>query len=203
MTALTLAAAPIRTPRLPPMLHALRWLAGDLFSTLAFVGLYATTHSPWVATLTAVAVGILQLAYERLRRRAVDAMQIASLALVAVFGAASLLTHDARFIMMKPTLVYAVIGAVMLRRGWMNRYVPEVALRWSGDLVTRFGYGWAGLMFVTAALNAGLALAGRPAIWGGVITLFPLLSKAALMMVQYGVTRAITVRRVHQAARSG
>ena len=35
-----------------------------------------------------------------------------SLGLVVVFGGASLVTHDPRFIMLKPTLIYAVIGGV-------------------------------------------------------------------------------------------
>jgi intracellular septation protein len=198
MTALAYPAAmPAATPRLHPLLHALRWIASDLFSTLAFVGLYAVCHSALAATLIAFAAGAGQMLYERVRRRPIDSIQVMSLALVAVFGAASLLTHDGRFIMLKPTLVYAAVGAVMLKRGWMARYVPEVALQRSADVVDAFGYVWAALMFATALLNAGLALGGGRAAWAVFIAVFPIASKAALVLVQYAVTRTVTVRRIH------
>ena len=74
--------------------------------------------------------GFAQIAYLKLRRSPIDAMQWMSLGLVVVFGGASLLTHDPRFIMFKPTLIYVAIGAVMLKRGWMTRYMPPVALPW-------------------------------------------------------------------------
>ena len=45
--------------------------------------------------------------------------------LIAVFGAATLLTGDPRFVMFKPTGINLVLGAVMLKRGWMERYAPE------------------------------------------------------------------------------
>lgn len=204
MTALALPAAPIAfdRPRGHPLLHALRWIAGDLLSTLAFVGLYAVSHSALLATLTAFAAGLAQMGYERVRRRPIDAMQVMSLALVAVFGAASLLTHDGRFIMFKPTLVYTAVGAVMLKRGWMARYMPEVALRRSGDVVTAFGYVWAALMFATALANAGLALAGGARAWSVFIATFPIASKVAMVLLQYAVTRAVTVRRIHADGRA-
>jgi intracellular septation protein len=202
MTTLALPAD-LATPPRPErhaLLHALRWIAGDLLSTLAFVGLYAMSHNPLLATLLAFAAGVAQMAYERVRRRPVDPMQAMSLALVAVFGGASLLTRDAHFIMLKPTIVYAAVGAVMLKQGWMTRYVPKLALRWSADLVVGFGYLWAGLMFATALANAGLALAAGPRIWSLFIAVFPIGSKAAMVLLQYGVTRAVTARRIHAAA---
>ena len=92
-------------------------IAADLFSTLSFVALYAVTHSIFVATGLGIAAGVAQIAYLRLRGAAIDTMQWVSLGLVVVFGGASLLTHDPRFIMFKPTLIYAVVGMVMLRPG--------------------------------------------------------------------------------------
>jgi intracellular septation protein len=192
-------SAPIAAGR-HPLLHALRWIGEDLFSTLAFVGLYAVTHSAATATLAALATGLGQMAWERLRGRPVYPMQAMSLALVAVFGAAALLTHDPRFIMLKPTLVYAAVAAVMLKRGWMIRYMPEVVLTWSADLAVGFGYVWAGLMAATSILNAVLALAA-PWAWGPFIAVAPITSKAGLVLIQYGVTKALTRRRIHAARR--
>ena len=59
--------------------------------------------------------------------------------------------------MLKPSVIYCIVGAVMLKRGWMNRYLPERAAP-VADVATTFGYVWAGLMFASAALNIALAL---------------------------------------------
>ena len=143
----------------------------------------------------AIAGGAAHIAWLTFRRAPVDAMQWMSLGLVVVFGGASLATHDPRFIMLKPTLIYAAIGSVMLRRGWMSRYIPEVALAWSADVTTAFGYAWAGLMFATGAANLYLAVHGDPKAWAWFLGVFPLASKLALFAVQYLTTRFIVVSR--------
>ncbi len=191
-------AAPLEAEgsHIHPLIHAGRWLLADLFSTLMFVGIYALTHSIYVATGLGFAVGLAQIAYLKARRRPIDLMQWMSLGLVIVFGGASLLTHDPRFIMLKPTLIYIAIGAVMLKRGWMVRYMPPIALPWATDVSTAFGYGWAGLMFVTAALNVALVAHGDTKLWAWWIGVFPLASKLALFAIQYLVTRFIVRNRI-------
>jgi intracellular septation protein len=186
--------------RAHPIVHAGKWLAADLFSTLMFVGLYAVTHSVYVATGLAIAAGIAQIAYLKFRRSPIDVMQWMSLGLVVVFGGASLFAHDPRFIMLKPTIIYAVIGAVMLKPGWMNRYQSPTTLPWSRDVAAGFGYAWAGLMFATGAFNLVLVAHGDPKLWVRFIGVFPIASKLALFGVQYLVTRAIVVARMRAAA---
>ncbi len=180
---------------LHPLVHAGRWLAADLFSTLMFVGLYAVTHSVFAATGLAIAAGVLHIAYLKLRRHPVDAMQWLSLGLVVVFGGASLFTHDARFVMLKPTLIYCALGAVMLRRGWMTRYIPPAALVWSRDVVVVFGYLWAAMMFLTAAANLVLVFIVDAQTWAWFLAVAPLSSKLALIALQYGTMRFVVVRR--------
>jgi len=184
---------------LHPLVHAGRWLVLDLSSTLIFVGLYALTHSVFAATGLAIAGGIAHIAWLKLRRAPVDAMQWMSLGLVIVFGGASLLTHDPRFVMLKPTLIYAALGTVMLKRGWMSRYIPPIALDWSADVTAVFGYVWAGLMFATGAANLYLAVQGDPRTWAWFLGVFPLASKLALFAVQYLTTRFVVVGRKRAA----
>jgi len=174
-----------------PIIHAGKWIAADLFSTLLFVTLYALTHSVYAATGLAILAGLLQIAYLKLRRTPVDAMQWMSLGLVVVFGGASLLTRDPRFIMLKPTLIYAVIGVVMLKPNWMVRYMPPVVF---------FSYVWAGMMFLTAAINLALVAHGDPKLWAWFIGVFPIASKLALFMVQYLATRLIVIARKRASA---
>jgi intracellular septation protein len=185
--------------RVHPIIHAGKWIAADLFSTLLFVGLFALTHSVFAATGLAIAAGAGQIAYLRLRGDAIDAMRWISLGLVVVFGGASLLTRDPRFVMLKPTLVYCAIGFVMLKPGWMTRYVPPIALRWGGDVIRVFGYIWAGMMFATAALNLALVLTVDTRTWVWFLGVFPIASKLVLFAAQYAVSRAVIVRRLRAA----
>ena len=57
----------------------------------------------------------------------------------------------------------------MLKRGWMNRYLPERAAP-VADVATAFGYAWAGLMFASAALNIALALSLDAKTWAAVMS---------------------------------
>ena len=96
-------------------------------------------------------------------------MQWVSLALVVVFGGASLITHDPRFIMLKPTLIYAVIDVkVILRPGFQDRPLRSRRSRCAGAGMSSpsFGYVWAGLMFLTGALNVILVAHGDTASSG-------------------------------------
>jgi intracellular septation protein A len=185
--------------RIHPLFHAGKWLVSDLLSTFVFVGLYAATHSIYAATGLAIAGGIGQIAWLKLRRQPIDLMQWMSLGLVLVFGTASLVTHDPRFVMLKPTLIYCALGAVMLKRGWMNRYIPLEGARWASDIVTVFGYVWSGMMFATAGLNLILVANGDVKTWAWFLGVFPLASKLGLFAVQYITMRMIIGRRVRAA----
>ena len=185
--------------RLHPLVHAGRWLASDLASTFLFVGLYALTHSVYLATGLAIVGGAAHIAWMKWRGTRVDTMQWMSLGMVVVFGSASLFTHDPRFVMLKPTLSYAAIGVVMLKRGWMTRYMQGVVLRWSPDVATVFGYVWSALMFVSGALNLVVAAHGDPKLWAWFLGVYPITSKLALFAMQYLTTRAITARRMRVA----
>jgi len=186
--------------RVHPVVHAGKCLAADLFSTLLFVGLYGVTRSVFVSTGFALVAGVAQMAWLKLRGAPIDAMQWMSLTLVVVFGGASLITDDPRFVMFKPTLIYAAVGVVMLRwPDWIVRYQPPVALRWSRDVAIRFGYVWAGLMFGTGGLNLALVVHGDSKLWVWFLGVFPIASKLALFAVQYAVTRLIVVRRMRAA----
>ena len=176
-----------------------RELATDLLSSLLFAGLLSFTHDVTLSIGIAIAAGVAQIGWLTLRGRRADAMQWMSLGLVVVFGGASLMTHDPRFLMFKPTLIYCAVGAVMLKRGWMIRYMPPKALAWSDDVVTVFGYIWAGMMFMTAAINLALVVNGDPKTWAWFLGVFPLASKLGLFAVQYLTTRFIVMRRMRAA----
>ena len=76
-----------------------------------------------------------------------------------------------------------IVGAFMLKPGWMKRYLPEIALEVVPDVAVVFGFIWAGLMFFWAALNLILALNADAVTWASVISTYGILSKLALFLI--------------------
>jgi intracellular septation protein len=175
--------------------YAARPLMEDFFSTLVFVVLNALHVDVRIAVACAAGIGVAQLAWRLMLRLPVAALQWMSLGLVLVFGAASFFTHDPRFVMVKPSIIYVVIGCAMLQKGWMLRYMPPVAAGHGDAMMTAFGYVWAGLMFVSAIANAVVAIA-YTAHWTAFVATFPLASKVALFLIQYAVVRMEVRKRI-------
>jgi len=181
------------------LFYAGKWLLLDLMSTIFFLVVFSVTNNIYVATGTGIAIGIAQVLYLKVRARPIDLMQWMSLGLVVVFGGATLITHNPHFVMAKPTLIYIAVGIVMLKRGWMMRYIPPIAMEDGEDLIMGFGYVWAGLMFFTAAANLVLAL-GDPKLWVAFLAIFPAGSKIVLFFIQYAVMRVVITERRRRKA---
>lgn len=170
------------------LLSAARPLIHDSLGVIVFAALTALHVGFAVAVGFGVATAIGVVALALMRHRGVAPLQWVSLALVLISAAATLLTNDPRFVMAKPSAVYVIVGAFLLRRGWMNRYVPAEYLPFVQAQMTVFGYVWAGLMFLTAAANVIVVLAFAAA-WPLFIAAFPLGTKIALFGVQYASIR--------------
>jgi intracellular septation protein A len=170
----------------------------DMASTFLFLAVFLMTRSIYVSVALGMALGVAQIGWEFARGRPIDAMQWMSLFLVLGSGVATLMTADPRFVMLKPTLIYSVVGVVMLRPGWMNRYLPAVAVKLVPDIALIFGYVWASLMFVSAALNLIVALNFSVTAWSAFMSVWGVGSKAVLFLISYATMRSIGVRR-HRA----
>lgn len=204
---MTLAASPPAPStaawRPPWFVGTLAALFGDFVSTLVFAAAYALTRGVAPALALAVAAGVGGIVWTRLRGRRVDALQGLSLGLTVALGGASLLGHDPRWVMLKPSVIYGAVGLTMLRPGWMTRYLPEVALRHGADVTRTFGGVWAGAMLALGAANLALALHGDARLWAACLAAGPLALKAGLALVQYGVTRHVVVTRHRREAAAG
>jgi intracellular septation protein len=164
--------------------YTLRSFALDLFATILFLVVVLASGNIVLATGFGLAAGAAQLAWALIRRQSVGAMQWASLGLVAVFGTATLLTHDPRFIMFKPTAIDLILGAVMLKPSWMERYVPVTVREVARPALRTFGFIWAGLMFLTAALNLALVVTVDPRTWALFNLYFRPTSMIGLFVIQ-------------------
>src|SRR5882724_2208075 len=111
-------------------------LGADFFSTIVFVAIYLATDDVLLATGVAIAGAIAQVIYSRVKGHELGYMTWASLGLVIVLGGATLLTQDQRFVLMKPAIGHFAIGIIMLKRGWMLRYMPAIVTESVPEYVT-------------------------------------------------------------------
>jgi intracellular septation protein len=177
-------------------LNAAKLLLLDLASTILFLVLFLLTHNTILAVSLGMALGLAQIGTQFVRRKPIETMEWLSLFLVIAAGTATLLTDDPRFVLFKPTVIYAIVGVVMLKPGWMNRYLPDIARAVVPDVAVVVGFVWAGLMFVSAAVNAFVALTCSVATWAMVMPIFGVVSKLALFLVGFASMRFIGRRRV-------
>ncbi|MBL6615348.1 MAG: septation protein IspZ [Reyranella sp.] len=182
------------------LMHSARLLITDLASTILFLVVLLATKDLMLAVALGVGLGVVQIAWMKVRRQPIDTMQWLSIGLVVVSGVATMLTNDARFVMLKPSVIYCIVGAYMLKPGWLNRYLPPIAVQVVPDIAWIFGFVWAGLMFASAALNIALALTLDPVAWSAVMSIWGIASKIALFLIQYVIMRTIGVRRGRAAA---
>jgi intracellular septation protein A len=167
----------------------------DMAATLFFLVLYLLTHNIPLSVMLGMGLGIARIGWELARKRPIDTMQWMSLFLVLGAGTVTLITDDPRFIMVKPSVIYVVVGIVMLKRGWMNRYLPPIAKELMPDVAVMFGYAWSGLMFFSAALNLVVATNASVVTWSVTMSIYGIVSKAVMFLIQYGVMRMVGVAR--------
>ena len=182
------------------LMRSARLLVTDLASTILFLVVLLVTKDLMLAVGLGVGLGVIQIAWMTVRRQPIDTMQWLSIGLVVVSGIATMLTSDPRFVMLKPSVIYCIVGAYMLKPGWMNRYLPPIAVQTVPDIAWIFGFAWAGLMFGSAALNIALAMTLDPISWSAIMSIWGIASKVALFLIQYVTMRTIGVRRGRAAA---
>src|SRR6202795_2275886 len=167
----------------------------DMASTFFFLVLFLLTHNIILSVALGMALGVAQIGWQFARKLPIDTMQWMSLFLVLGSGTATLLTRDPRFVMVKPSVIYTIVGIVMLKPGWMNRYLPPVAIEIVPDVAVIFGFVWAGLMFFSAALNLIVALNFSVVAWSAFMSIWAIVSKAVLFLIGFATMRTIAVRR--------
>jgi len=175
-------------------------LGADCFSTILFIAISPATENVLLATGVAIAGAIAQVIYSRVKGKELGYMTWASLALVIVLGSATLLTHDPRFVLAKPAIGHFAIGAIMLKRGWMLRYMPPIVSQTIPEYVTFAGYAWAALCFALGAGTIGVAMTGDMKLWTFYVTVVLVGAKIAAFAIQYVAFRVLVGNRLRAAA---
>ena len=177
-------------------------LGADFFSTIVFLAIYLATDNVLLATAVAIAGAIGQVIYSRLKGKPLGYMTWASLALVIVLGGATLLTNDPRFVLAKPSIAHFAIGAIMLKRGWMMRYLPPIVVETIPQYVTIAGYAWAALMFALGAGVIAVASTGDLKLWAFYVSVIAIGAKIATFAIQYVAFRVLITGRLRANARA-
>ena len=145
----------------------------------------------WVATAVAIAASVIQIAWFHWRGK-VSAVHWLSLAIIVVFGGATLWLRDETFIKWKPTVLYwlfaaiLAIGRLVFRRNLIAALMKDLTL--PDPVWARVTWVW--VVFLLAMGAANLYVASHFStdiwvnfkVWGG-IGLFFLLAIATVASV--------------------
>jgi len=116
----------------------------------------------YVATAVLMAGMLLLLAFDWVRTRKIPSMHALSTVLVLVFGGATLLLHDRRFIQWKVTILFWLMSLLFLGSFWIGRrplaerlLAPafEGQLHLSEPLWRRLNGAWAAFCALLGVLN--------------------------------------------------
>ena len=113
-------------------------------------GIFAATATFMVAILAALAVSYAMT-------RHLPIMPVVTAVIVVVFGGLTLILHDATFIKVKPTIIYALFGAVLLGGLFFNKpllgMVFDSLFHLTEEGWRKLTWRWAFFFFVLAVLN--------------------------------------------------
>jgi intracellular septation protein len=103
-----------------PQLNPILKLALDLGPLALFF--FANTHCGiFTATATFMVAVLAALAVSYAMTRHLPIMPVVTAIIVVVFGGLTLILHDATFIKVKPTIIYALFGAILLGGLYFNK----------------------------------------------------------------------------------
>lgn len=147
----------------PEAAHALasQWLGDGI----------ALTQAPiLIATAAAIIATFLQIAAVWIRHRKVDTMLWVSLAIIVVFGGATLFFHNPTFIKWKPTALYWLFGSVLLASAQvfkrnLIRKMLEAQIQLPEAIWSRLNLAWAGFFLAMGLLNLYVAYTFSEDIW--------------------------------------
>src|SRR5687767_10792974 len=152
----------------------------------------------YVATGVAIGATFLQVAWLKLRGRRVEPMLWASLAIIAVFGGATLVLQDETFIKWKPTVLYWLFGAVLAGAALAGRNLIRALLSEQVQLPepawTRLNASWIGFFAFMGALNLYVAYNYSTDLWVN----FKLFGGIGLMLLFVVVQAAFIARHTEQ-----
>ena len=133
----------------------------DLFPIILFFIAFKL-HGIYAATAVAIAASFAQIGWLWLRGRKIDMMLWVSLAIVVVFGSATLLLHDETFIKWKPTVLYwmfacVLSGSALFFRKNLIRSMLGEQMQLPDAAWAKLNFSWVGFFACMGLLNLYVA----------------------------------------------
>ena len=169
----------------------------DLFPVILFFVAFKLAGI-YVATGVAIAATCVQIGALALLKRKIDRMLWASLAIIVVFGGATLALQDETFIKWKPTVLYWLFGAVLAGAALAGRNLIRLALseqvRLPEPVWARLNLSWIGFFVVMGGLNLYVAYNFSTDAWVN----FKLFGGMGLMLVFVLLQAVFLARHVEE-----
>ena len=155
----------------------------DLFPVVLFF-LAFKVYDIFVATAVAMAAAVLQIGWLWFRRHQVDKMMWINLAVIVVFGGATLVSQDETFIKWKPTVLYWLIATVLLiSNQFFKKNLIQAILEKQMSLPffvwNKLNLGWIGFFMSMGCINIYVAFNFPIDTW----VTFKLFGATGLMLV--------------------
>lgn len=123
----------------------------------------------YVATAAAIGATFAQVAWLKLRNKRIEPMLWASLAIIVVFGGATLGLRDETFIKWKPTVLYWLFGAVLAGGALLDRNLIRLMLasrvKLPDAVWARLNWSWIGFFAFMGAANLFVAYRFSTDLW--------------------------------------
>ena len=141
----------------------------DLFPVILFFVAFKLADI-YVATGVAIAASFAQVGWLKLRGKKVEPMLWASLAIIALFGGATLVLQDETFIKWKPTVLYwmfcaVLAGAFLLFRRNLIRAMLSEQVQLPEPIWARLNWSWIGFFAFMGAANLYVAYNFSTDLW--------------------------------------
>jgi intracellular septation protein len=152
-------------------------LLTDFFPLLLFFGAYLW-QGIFVATAVAIVASVVQIALIHWKHGRAGVTHWLSLVIIVVFGGATLILQDKTFILWKPTVLYALFGAILavgkvaFGRDLLSHLMKGVTL--PATVWTRLTWAWVAFFAFMAAANWYVAFHFSEQtwvlykVWGGI-----------------------------------
>jgi len=167
----------------------------DVFPVVLFFVAFKLSDI-YVATAVAIAATVVQVSWLKLRGRRVDVMLWASLAIIVVFGGATLLLQDETFIKWKPTVLYWLFGAVLaggmlgFRKNLIRGLLGQ-QMRLPDPVWARLNWSWVAFFAFMGAANLYVAYNYSTDLWvnfklfGGLGLMLAFVVAQSLVLAKY------------------
>jgi intracellular septation protein len=152
----------------------------------------------YVATEVLMATMVLQIALLLALRRKVSGMQWFTLAIVILFGSATLILRDPTFIKWKPTVIYwmfslVLVGGPLVMGKNFIRILMQEHMTVPDAVWAQLNIAWAVFLALLGVLNLFVAFNFSEHVWG----LFKVFGMTALIVL-FSIAQALYVSRLEQ-----